>query len=295
MIIFDGYRSAEVKEASLRAEVAAARLAGKSPKVAAILFSDDPGSQLYTQLKQRAAQRVGIEYEIYTFSMRDPVQIVLEQLQRLNLNDSVTGIIIQKPWRSRWEEVVGDLRAITFADWWTQLTSQIAEAKDVDGLHPRTLAAVEQGTWQQEGRVLPATVRAVLEILQVANAFSPGAKIAVIGRSDILGKPLFYELRNRGIQVELLGKQQLSDRMQSGQMLLDFDVVISATGSKHLVTLHMVKTGVTLVDVGEPQPDINPEGMEQKASFMTPVPGGVGPMTVVSLLENSLELMNYSS
>jgi len=300
MTIFDGYTFAEKREAALArrvAELVAPALARPRIQVAAILFAEDKGSQLYTGLKQQAAERVGITYTVHTFSMKDPVDQVLATLRQLNTDPAVTGIIIQKPWRKTWEAVMGVARDPDveqtvfnhFPAWWAALVSQIDVTKDVDGLHPETLSAIERGTWQVEGKVLPATAKAVLSILGSVNQLKP-QKYVIIGKSDILGRPLAFELKNLGFTVDVVAKKELEQRLESGQALKDADVVVAATGHHHLVKGEMLKSGVILVDVGEPRPDVDRQSVELVASFLTPVPGGVGPVTVISLLENAVEL-----
>jgi methylenetetrahydrofolate dehydrogenase (NADP+) / methenyltetrahydrofolate cyclohydrolase len=295
MIIFDGYAFAQRKEQSLLYQVQLLAEQGVELKLAAILFTEDAGSQLYTRLKKDAAQRVGIGYEIFSFSMTDPVEEILSTLSKLNADTSITGIIIQKPSKKRWMEVL-DAGTEEFVQWWHQLVEEIEPTKDVDGLHPSTLLAVEHGTWKQDRKVLPATAKAVLSILEQAKKIAEEPwtlkKYIVIGKSDILGKPLFYELKNQGFDVEMIGSKELQLRRETGQKLLDADVIISATGVSKMVTGEMVKQGVVLIDVGEPQPDADFESVSGKSAFITPVPGGVGPVTVVSLLENAVELKN---
>lgn len=292
MIVFDGIEFAQSREAELARRVAAL---DRRLKIAAVLFTEDKGSQLYTGLKKQAAERVGISYEVHEFSVTDPVEVVTSLIDQLGEDESVTGIIIQKPWRKTWEVAMQHLTAEQevpgqdFAQWWNNLVSRIPEGKDVDGLHPQTLEAVERGTWRKEGRVLPATAKAVLSILD-AYQYLKSQKYIVLGKSDILGKPLSFELRNLGFDVEMLGRKELTARVEAGSALRDADVVISATGQMHLVTGEMIKDGAVLVDVGEPRTDIQRASVEGKAAFLTPVPGGVGPVTVVSLLENAVLL-----
>ena len=252
---------------------------------------------------------MGIEYEVFSFSLLDQPEQIQEKLVELNQDQSVTGIIIQKPWRKTWLDAKKNRGEVVeksdFDKWWQTLARAIDEKKDVDGLHPRTLEAIKNGDWQEQGRVMPATAKAVLEILysaelpenSISKALSFGfkvidSKITIIGRSDLLAKPLFYELKNKGCKVEMIGSKELKERIEHGEKLLNSDVVISATGRSKLVTGDMVKNGVVVVDVGEPKPDIDFESVSPKASFITPVPGGVGPMTVISLLENCVELGN---
>ncbi|MGD9129022.1 MAG: bifunctional 5,10-methylenetetrahydrofolate dehydrogenase/5,10-methenyltetrahydrofolate cyclohydrolase [Candidatus Woesebacteria bacterium] len=326
-IIFDGYAFAAKKEAVLKKQVLALKERQVFPKIAAILFTEDPASQLYTELKSQAAQRVGIDYQVFVFSILDDFELVLTKIKELNQDQSVTGIIIQKPSKRVWERVVTEgvekesdgqnqltKRKTNFRHWWQSLVSAIDEKKDVDGLHPNTLKAIKKGNWQKKGKVLPATCQAVLDILaeaekllgSVGHGSSKPAeplvsakskvavaskKIIIIGRSDILGLPLYYQLSNQNKNVELLGKKELQQRIEQKLYLKDADIIISATGKQQLISGKMVKNAVIMIDVGEPRPDLNFNSLAKKAVFLTPVPGGVGPMTIVSLLKNCLKLL----
>jgi methylenetetrahydrofolate dehydrogenase (NADP+) / methenyltetrahydrofolate cyclohydrolase len=289
--VFDGYAFAQTKERALAERV---KQLGETqrPHVAALLFTEDQGSVLYTRFKAEAAERVGIDYQVAIFSMRDSTESVLAKIRELNADPQVTGIIIQKPWRVTWLSVVGGEKTTQdFQRWWQTLTQAIAEAKDVDGLRPQTLAAIKDSTWKTKGYVLPATAKAVLSILVASQRFTVASQIVIIGKSDILGQPLFYELSNQGYAVEMIGSQELADKKTQGIGLTDKDIIISSTGRHHLITGDLVKEGVVVIDVGEPKPDVEFATVSPKASFITPVPGGVGPMTVVSLLENAIDLV----
>ena len=296
MIIFDGYALAKTKEAELLQRTYQLSQQGKVPHVTAILFQEDAGSVLYSRLKQETADRIGIEYELHTFSLKDSIEKIIFAIEKANQNPDVTGIIIQKPMRRTWESARLSNQMVDYASWWHELTSHIAESKDVDGLHPSTLESIKNNTWKSQGRVLPATCKAVLSILefsapqlQISNYQL--LKTAIIGKSDLLGYPLFYELKNRGnTQVELFGRKELQHRIDAGKGLKDFQIIVSATGVTNLITGTLLTDHSILIDVGEPQPDIDRESVSLKADFLTPVPGGVGPMTIVSLLENALEL-----
>jgi len=289
MQIFDGYAFANLKEEKLTRNLANLGLA-QAPLIAAMLFTEDQGSQLYTRLKKEAAGRVGIGYELNLFSLSDPIDQALAKIAEANQDPAVTGIIVQKPWRQTWIDVTGG-DAQGFVEWWGQLTTAIDEAKDVDGLHPQTLRAIEANTWKDQRRVMPATAKAVISILSENRQLKPGQKIIILGKSDILGQPLFFELTNQGYDVEMIGSKELQARRESGLLLLDADVIISSTGRKHLITGDLVKEGVIVADVGEPRPDVELCSVSEKAAFITPVPGGVGPVTVVSLLENAVDLL----
>jgi methylenetetrahydrofolate dehydrogenase (NADP+)/methenyltetrahydrofolate cyclohydrolase len=287
MIVFDGVQFAAEREQALAPQVAELGAAGTKITIAAVLFTEDKGSQLYTGLKKQAAERVGMTYHIASFSLEDPLEDVISEIHTLNEDPAITGIIIQKPSKKTWTETFGE--EASYQDWWNRLVTAIDPQKDVDGLHPETLAAIQDGSWQSKGKVMPATAKAVLSILENAQQLKHG-KYLILGKSEILGRPLAYELHNRGFEIEMMGKRELTARLQNGLMLKDGDVVISATGQSKLVTGVMLKDGAVVVDVGEPRPDIDRESVEAVASFLTPVPGGVGPVTVVSLLENALHL-----
>lgn len=301
MISFDGISFAAERELVLAQNVRQLNDQGVSLTIAAVLFREDAGSRLYTRLKSEAAARVGIQYRTHEFSLLDPVAHIQETIAELNADPAVTGIIIQKPWRKTWITAAGEgSQKTAYATWWEGLTSSIDPAKDVDGLHPSTLQAIEAGTWKEQGRVLPATAQAVLLIVRhrfkeqsgAANPYGipPSTRISILGQSDIVGKPLYFELKNQDLAVEMLGTAGLQAKVAAGVGLTDADLVISATGSRNLITGDLLKPGVTLIDVGEPQPDVDQQSVGNIPSFITPVPGGVGPMTVVCLLENCVAL-----
>ncbi len=294
MKLFDGVAFAAQRELELAPKVQLLRDQGRYIRIVAILFAEDAGSRLYTQLKRDAAERVGIEYQVLEFSLRDPVEGVQRAIKAVGDDPNVTGIIIQKPWRKTWRESVFAAAAVDekevaagYQQWWQALTSEIHPDKDVDGLHPHTLAAVEADTWEDHGKVLPATCRAVLQILETEELLQPSQLIAIIGASDLMGKPLAAVLHHRDFPVELMGTKGLAERKQQGRNLFDADVVVSATGVAGVITGDLLKDGAAVVDVGEPRPDVDRASVAEKARFLTPVPGGVGPMTVISLLENA--------
>jgi methylenetetrahydrofolate dehydrogenase (NADP+)/methenyltetrahydrofolate cyclohydrolase len=297
MDIFDGNKLASEKKLALIKRASVLIEQGLKPKIAAILYEGDAGSQLYTDIKQRVAGEIGIEYERHNYALTDGVEPVIKLIDKLNKDKSVTGIIIQKPTRKSWAEAnhlegrAKDIKKV-YDLWWRLQTKKILESKDVDGLNPSIIEVIRGDKLEKNNRVLPATARAVLEILETINIDLDDKKIVILGKSDLLGIPLYEYFLSKKIAVENMGRNDLSERVLSGQNLLDFDVVISATGVKNLVTAEMVKNGVVAIDVGEPRGDIDFESVKNKASFITPVPGGVGPMTVVCLMENCLDLLN---
>jgi methylenetetrahydrofolate dehydrogenase (NADP+)/methenyltetrahydrofolate cyclohydrolase len=315
--LFPGQAWAATHEPGLALRTRMLSLEGKKLKIAAILFTEDQGSQLYTRLKQEAAQRVGIEYQVHSFSLRDAITKVQDQLRNLAIDPSVTGVIIQKPWRQTWlavQGVTGSKSELTMAfnTWWQSLVQLIGQGKDVDGLRGLP-AAPELGN-----RVLPATGRAVVEILnaikfcrdygvgspfelpeaaqdQVRTSIQPLwpvlTTVAIIGKSDLLGYPLTTWLQAHGLEVKLMGQRDLQTQLETEGSLQNFEIVVSATGQAGLLQAKWLSPGGVVVDVGEPKGDLDRTQLAQLSGWVTPVPGGVGPLTVVSLLENCLDLV----
>ncbi len=326
-LIFNGEQLAKQKALKLKTKVAAYHAKGIYPKVAAIFFKEDAASALYTTLKKQTAENLGIAYQAKAFSFTDSVEVIQAYIDSLNSDESITGIIIQKPWTKKWLQAVPDG---DFAKWWFGLVSHIATKqshdvnKDVDGLAPATLSAIKNGTWMQDGMVLPATARAVLSILKDYRAnIDPNfsyltENVLIIGQSDLLGKPLYWHIKDlmkhgatvpqafgeacqvsvaeaqkndKKCEVKLVGKKGLEEIIEQKKSLSDFRVIISATGQKNLLNGDLIAPHSVLIDVGEPQGDIDLQSCLNKADFITPVPNGVGPMTVISLMANALDLL----
>lgn len=314
--IFNGTLLAEEIEKNLKNKVQVhLERQGKKPHIAALLFSEDEGSVLYSTLKQQAAERVGMEYSLHQVTISQAVSEIVTKITQLNEDQTVTGIIIQKPRRSIWaaanhlEGNPKDIKA-AYDTWWQLLTCQINPKKDVDGLHPETYQAIVDGTWKEKNKVLPATVKAVVSVLnqvkklQQDNVLLQNEKlinIVIVGKSDLLGKPLHALLAHTNYvfnseqetNVSLWGQAELKRAREQGRSLKNADIIISATGVPGLLRVADISDGCILIDVGEPKPDFDTASSESvlsKAAFLSPVPGGVGPLTVVSLLENALEL-----
>lgn len=328
-MIFNGEQLAKQKALKLKNKVAAYKAKGIKPKIAAIFFKEDAASALYTSLKKQTAENLGIGYQAKDFSFTSPIEEIQAYLELLNNDKEITGIIIQKPWTKKWLDAVpnGD-----FAKWWLSLVSHIATKKshgvnkDVDGLAPATLEAIKRGTWMQEQMVLPATARAVLSILKDYRANTDSEfsylteNVLIIGQSDLLGKPLYHHIKNlmktgatvpgqfgeacqisvadahnsrKKCEVKLVGKKGLEEIIEQKKSLSEFRVIISATGQKNLINGSMIAVNSIIIDVGEPQGDIDLQSCLNKADFITPVPNGVGPMTVISLMANALDLLKF--
>lgn len=239
-----------------------------------LAFSEDLAGMKYAELKARDAESLGVEYRRVTLSLSQPWQVVRALVEEAAEDPGVQAIIVQKPSKDllpseRWDEVCG----------------LIPPEKDVDGLTPRA-------------RVRPATARAVMAIIAEASNSTgitfQDKKAIVIGRSRIVGAPVAEDLLRLGMSVENWGKKELTEQRHT---LSSAQVVVCATGQSNLLHPNDFRDGqqVVLVDAGAPLAEIDIRGMEAKAAFATPVPGGVGPVTRVCLLENLRDLIQFAS
>lgn len=278
MEIFDGNKLAAEVLADLKKRVGER---SEKIKVVALSWKMDSGSELYSRKKQEAAQKVGIDYQILHLDLTMAVGETVNLLQNLAANLEVTGVMVQKPRRTSYEqawEAQKQTDHLGFSEWWQTLVANIPEEKDVDGLSPAVLEKLRRG---EQPKVLPATVKAVLRSLQ--NVDCGQKKILVIGKSGILGLPLTQYWRNLGYEVENWGRKEFER-----ERLRDFALIVSATGRPNLILGDDLQSDVILIDVGEPKGDCEWLSCVKKASFITPVPGGIGPLTVAMLLENAV-------
>lgn len=296
-VIFDGREFAANRERLL---VQRMRASGIAPKMVSVFFREDPASILFTNLKQKVAKRVGIGFHAEELSLSTPLNLVTGVIGRYSENRMVDGVMVQKPVREVTAKSL-PVEKLGFDDWWQRITSEINPAKDVDCLTRVNLERVYRGRW----RMLPATVRAVLAILEVGLAGKSlfGLRMVVVGRSELVGLPLSTVLAQRGAQVSLCGSTGVAAKNIGNEFTetikpedlatasRNADVVVSASGKPGLLTGEMVKKGAVVIDVGSPLGDIDFASVSRKARFITPVPGGVGPVTVVSLLENLVDLV----
>jgi methylenetetrahydrofolate dehydrogenase (NADP+) / methenyltetrahydrofolate cyclohydrolase len=244
--------------------------------LATILVGDDPASQVYIRHKHAAAEEVGIA----PIDLRLPVDVtqadVLDEVRRLNADDEVDGILVQTPLPEQLDEA--------------ELQTAVDPVKDVDGLHPLNAGLLYLGRPAH----VPATPRGVMELLAEHGVRLEGARAVVIGRSAIVGKPVAALLQQANATVTVCH----SHTQELGRHTLAADVVVAAVGVPGLVAPDLVKGGAAVVDVGITRTeaglvgDVDP-GAADVAAFLTPVPGGVGPMTIACLLENTVQAARY--
>jgi methylenetetrahydrofolate dehydrogenase (NADP+)/methenyltetrahydrofolate cyclohydrolase len=245
---------------------------GRAPRLAVILVGDDPASQIYVRNKAKAAQSVGFIGETFFFDQHTPPQKVFEFVQELNDNPEVDGILIQRPLPSSFSE-----KEVMF---W------VAPEKDVDCLHPENIGLLVSGNT----RFAPCTPAGILMLLDFYHLPVEGKIACVIGRSNIVGKPLASMLLARNASIIQIHR---STRNPS-ELCRQADFLFVAAGSRHLVKREWIKPGAVVIDVGIHRDtngkitgDVDPNSIESIVTGITPVPGGVGPMTIQMLLENT--------
>lgn len=243
------------------------------PKLATVLVGDDPASAQYVGLKQRNANRVGIEAEDHRLSAQTTTEELLTLVDQLNRDQSVSGILIQQP-----TPVQIDMRKVVF---------ELDPIKDVDGFHPINAGLVALGL---PGGVEPATPAGIMVLLEHAGIAIEGANAVVVGRGNLVGKPAALMLLKRNATVTLCHTRtrDLSTHTRNA------DILIAVAGKANLISKEMVKSGAAVVDVstnwvdGKQVGDLGP-GVEEVAGWLTPNPGGVGPMTRAMLIKNTYE------
>ncbi len=261
-IIFDGRAFAEEKKEEVKIVVAGLRSRGVVPHLASILIGHDPASTLYVGLKKRAAEGIGAELDPYYLPESTKLADVLLLIDSLNFDETVHGIMVQLP-------IPGELGKHK-----DEILGAIDPQKDVDGL-------------KNDSKYLHPTSKAAADILHSAEKelkLEKKGKIAIVGATGMVGAPLVKELKVEGYNV-VTADGKTSDL---SAIIKDVDIVISATGVPDLIKPEMVKEGIIAIDVGSPKGDFDPE-VEEKTAFFTPVPGGVGPVTISCLLENLID------
>ena len=248
------------------------------PGLATVLVGDDPASKIYVASKQKACAEVGIRVWDHPLPASTPEDELLELLGRLNADDQVHGILVQLPLPEHInEQAVLDL---------------VAPTKDADGFHPYNFGRLLAG----DPLVAPATPAGIQELLIRSNVETAGAEVVIVGRSNIVGKPMAALLMQKGpganatVTVCHTGTRDLEVHTKRA------DILIAAIGRAKAITAPMVKPGVAVIDVGMNRTeeglcgDVDYEAVREVASAITPVPGGVGPMTIAMLLRNTVAL-----
>lgn len=262
--------------ARVREEVRGAAAELGEVRLATVLVGDDPASQVYIGHKHRAAQEVGIEPVDRRLPAGTPEEEVLGVVRELNADETIDGLLVQTPLESDADEV--------------RVTSAVDPRKDVDGLTPLNGGLLLQA----RPALVPATAAGVMRLLAEYDVRLEGARAVVIGRSPIVGRPLSLLLNQANATVTMCH----SRTRDLERHLAEADVVVAAVGIPGFVTPGQVKLGATVVDVGITRTDaglvgdVDP-GVAERAAYLTPVPGGVGPLTVAFVLANTVQAARY--
>jgi methylenetetrahydrofolate dehydrogenase (NADP+)/methenyltetrahydrofolate cyclohydrolase len=282
--IIDGRQIAAQMREELKQRIAVLRQRGIQPGLAVILAGDDPASQSYVKSKAKACAEIGI----YSVDNRLPAAVseeeLLSRIEQFNRNERVHGILVQLPL----PEHIDEMRVLM----------AISPEKDVDGFHPVNVGKMVIG----QRCFLPCTPHGIVQMLVRSGVQLEGAEVVIVGRSNIVGKPLANlliqksRLGNATVTVCHTKTRNLAEHVQRA------DIVIAAAGRPRTITAEMVREGAVVIDVGvnrveDPAAkngyrlvgDVDFESVQQKASMITPVPGGVGPMTITMLLYNTVE------
>jgi len=271
--IIDGKAIAEEVRQEVREEVARLKERGILPGLAVILVGDDPASKTYVRNKERASRDAGIHSEVYRLPADTPEHEVLRLIGELNARPEISGILLQHPVPGHIDE--------------RRCFDAISPEKDVDGFHPVNQGRLLIG----EKCFVPCTPRGILHLLDRTGVDLKGKRAVVVGRSNIVGKPVALLLLSRHATVTICHSrtQDLAAETRAA------DVLVVAIGKARAIRGDMVKPGAVVIDVGvNPEDgklvgDVDFESAVEVASAITPVPGGVGPMTIAMLLKNTLE------
>ena len=272
-VIIDGKAISEQIRRELAAEVAAMKQNGATPGLAVVLVGEDPASQVYVRNKIRACEQLGIHSEDHRLPADTTEEELLALVRELNRREDIHGILVQLPLPRQIRE-----RAVIEA---------IAPEKDVDAFHTQNVGQIVQGQYD----FLPCTPAGVLELIRRSGVPVEGKECVVVGRSNIVGKPMAMLMLHENATVTICH----SRTRDLSAVTRRADILIVAIGRAKFITAGMVKEGAVVIDVGMDRDengklcgDVDFASVEPKAGYITPVPGGVGPMTITMLMKNTV-------
>lgn len=276
MQLIDGRALAAKITASLKKRVAQL---STTPGLAAVLVGDDPASHLYVRLKERACGEIGIRFFKKLLPATATETDLATVIEALNKDQAINGIIIQLPLPRHLDED----RAILLLD----------PAKDADGFHPQNIAAFVRG---QSKTQMPGLVKAVWSLLEATGVPVAGKTSAILSNSPVFAQPLIAAFERHGIRADYVNPKSTFARQTS-----QADILVVAIGQPEVIGADAIKPGAILIDLGTTSQDgrvvgdVDADAIKDKAAWLTPVPGGVGPMTVAALLENVVEIAERHS
>ncbi len=270
-IIIDGKELAKKIRSELKNEVVELKNKGINPKLAVIMVGDDKASKVYVKNKSKACEECGIDYEEFLMDKDIDMEELLETIDKLNKRDDIHGILLQSPIPSNLDI--------------NQAFNKINYKKDVDGFNPINVGKLSIG----EDCFVSCTPAGVIKMLEEYNIEIEGKNVVIIGRSNIVGKPLIQCILRKNGTVTMCHSRTKNIK----QITKNADILIAALGKPKFVTQDMIKDGAVIIDVGINRTedgklvgDVDFENVKNNASYITPVPGGVGPMTIAMLMTN---------
>lgn len=272
--IIDGKELAKKIRANLRIECEELNKKGIKPKLAVIMVGEDPASKVYVRNKSRACEDVGIEYQEFLLDDKITQKDLIELIKKLNEDETINGILLQSPIPSNLDI--------------NEAFRTISPEKDVDGFNPINVGklVLNQDTF------VSCTPYGIMKIFEEYNIDLNGKNVVILGRSNIVGKPLIHCCLNRNATVTTCHSKTQNIK----EIAKNADILISAIGKAHFVTGDMVKENSIIIDVGinrldngKITGDVDFENVKEKAEYITPVPGGVGPMTIAMLMNNVIK------
>ena len=272
--IIDGNALAQELRQSFKARVDALAAKGHRPGLAVILVGENPASQVYVRNKVNACVNIGMHSEKITYEADVDQATVLAKIAELNADPDIHGILVQLPLPGHFDE--------------EKVLEAISAEKDVDGFHAENVGALAQGN----PRFIPCTPYGVMKMFEKGGVDLTGKEAVVVGRSNIVGKPMALLLINAGATVTVCHSRTRDLKFHTGRA----DILVAAVGKPRMITGDMVKPGAVVIDVGINRlpdgklcGDVDFDSCKEVASLITPVPGGVGPMTITMLLANTIE------
>ena len=272
-MLIDGKAISAATRADIKAQVDKLRAQGVTPGLAVIIVGDDPASRVYVNNKKKACEQLGIMSEEYALPAETTEEQLLGIIRTLNAREDIDGILCQLPLPDHIDE-----KAVINA---------IDPKKDVDAFHPVNVGKIMIGDYS----FLPCTPAGVMELLRRSGIDVCGKRCVVIGRSNIVGKPMAMLLLHANATVTVCHSRTVG----LADICREADIIVAAVGKADFVTADMVKDGAVVIDVGMNRRadgklcgDVDFDSVSQKASAITPVPGGVGPMTITMLMQNTV-------
>lgn len=273
MAIIDGKAVSKTVRERVAKETAALKEKGVTPGLAVIIVGEDPASQVYVRNKEKACDEVGFYSEKYALPENTTQEELNALVEKLNKRDDINGILCQLPLPSHLDD--------------KEVINLINPIKDVDAFHPVNVGAIMIGDYN----FLPCTPAGIMELIHSTGVDVTGKKAVVMGRSNIVGKPMAMLLLHENATVEITH----SKTANLADITKEADILVAAIGKPKFVTADMVKEGAVVIDVGMDRDengklcgDVDFDSVAEKCSYITPVPGGVGPMTISMLMQNTL-------